>query len=852
MLRNLKLGYKLISGFGIVLILLLVVIGIYQFTLVSTTGNFKGLMQAEIAIANHASEIEALMLQCRRNEKDFLMRLDMKYPGKLEKNVAALIEKAQFIKKLAAQGGDTVTADKATAIISDAEEYAKSFRALVASWQARGLDHNSGLQGKFRSIVHTVARKVTGHEVDDLLVAMLQMRRYEKDYLRTGSDRYKQKFLKSMQTYESLLAKSSCEESAKKAQETAFSSYRAAFKSYLEAGLSSALQDQHYQAMRSAAHDIEAAIGGVHVPNVAALVLQIRRNEKDYLLRGLEKYIKKTHKSIDTVQQAFAEAGVLQKHRDETASNLNAYREAFDALVAENQKISALTATMRDAVHKIEPQVKELFKSAMETATAKTANVEKVGASRATVAIATGCASVMAGILFAFFLTRAITRPLRTAVEVSNRMADGDLTVQIDVNSQDETGQLLAAMKNMVANLKGTAGIADQVAQGDLNVEVRILSDKDTLGKSLETMTGNLKEKALAAERISKGDLDVEVKILSDNDTLGKSFEAMIAKLGRVVSEVKSVADNVAAGSQQMSSTSEETSQGAAEQASAAEEASASVEQMGANIKQSADNAAQTEKIALKSAEDAQEGGRAVTETVAAMKAIAEKISIIEEIARQTDLLALNAAIEAARAGEHGKGFAVVASEVRKLAERSQTAAGEIGQLSSSSVDIAEKAGEMLGRLVPDIQKTAELVQEIAAASSEQSTGSEQINSAIQQLDQVTQQNASASEELASTAEELSGQAEQLQHAIEFFKLDGTERKKPVNDSRSEDAIQQFSRLPQPVIEQNTAAELKARNSAAEEIAGEVKLPIDDNGFAINMGTRGQSGDGLDEDFERY
>ncbi|MDD3846924.1 MAG: methyl-accepting chemotaxis protein [Syntrophorhabdaceae bacterium] len=313
--------------------------------------------------------------------------------------------------------------------------------------------------------------------------------------------------------------------------------------------------------------------------------------------------------------------------------------------------------------------------------------------------IGIGLFAVLFSVFTALFITRSITAPVSHALNVSNRLAEGDLTVMVEAGTKDEMGQLLEAMHNMVAKLRS------------------------------------------------------------------------------VVADVNGAADNVASGSHQMSSTSQEMSQGATEQAASAEEISSSVEQASANIKQSTDNAHQTEKIALKAAADAKEGGKAVTQTVVAMKDIATKISIIEEIARQTNLLALNAAIEAARAGEHGKGFAVVATEVRKLAERSQTAAAEISKLSSSSVEVAEKAGDMLTRIVPDIQKTAELVQEIAASSNEQSVGVEQITKAIQQLDQVIQENASATEEMASTSEELASQAEQLQNTMSFFKVDGAGKK---------------------------------------------------------------------------
>lgn len=326
----------------------------------------------------------------------------------------------------------------------------------------------------------------------------------------------------------------------------------------------------------------------------------------------------------------------------------------------------------------------------------------------------------------------------------------------------------------------GTA--IDAVALGDLDNEV-VMTSNDEIKDLVETvnrMTANLRKSASLADTIARGDLTVDHQPLSDKDKLGLALVSMVERLRGVVGDATAAAQNVAAGTQQLSSTADQVSQGATEQAAAAEEASASMEQMSANIKQNADNAAQTEKIARQSSKDAEASGIAVDKAVGAMRTIAEKIGIVQEIARQTDLLALNAAVEAARAGEHGKGFAVVASEVRKLAERSQTAAAEISAVSSDTVAAAAQAGEMLSKLVPDIRRTAELVSEISAACREQDIGSSQINEAIQQLDKVTQQNAAASEQISSTSEELAGQAEELQEGIAFFQIEAVEaRAKP-------------------------------------------------------------------------
>lgn len=288
------------------------------------------------------------------------------------------------------------------------------------------------------------------------------------------------------------------------------------------------------------------------------------------------------------------------------------------------------------------------------------------------------------------------------------------------------------------------------------------------------------------SENMSQGKLDEKVQIVSNDEIgmLGHAMTNMIEKLKPIITSARISSDNVSEGSAQLSSTVSSLSQGATEQAASTEEVSSSIEQMAANIEQNSLNASETEKLAKKVTEDARESGVAVGQSVEAMKEIATKISIIEEISRQTNLLALNAAIEAARAGEHGKGFAVVASEVRKLAERSQNAAGEITGISASSVAVAEKAGSLLDTLVPNIEKTSELIQEISSASSEQNAGIDQISSALSQLDQVTQQNAAASEEIAATAQSLSTQADDMKVQMSFFDIGEVKKTVPLLENR--------------------------------------------------------------------
>ncbi|MBU1039669.1 MAG: HAMP domain-containing protein [Proteobacteria bacterium] len=569
--------------------------------------------------------------------------------------------------------------------------------------------------------------------------------------------------------------------------------------------------------------------------DIIKMVLEIRRQEKNFQIRHDAKSIEEVGKNVAGIQakaKLYKERFANTANRDQMDQVLKAtlsYAAAFKGFTESYEQRMSTQKAMGASALRAMNQAQALNKGQSEETSRSIRSKSNGKALEVSLLNTNDAAKIEALITFMrltvmYYIQTTDTAYAQKAQEIGKSVLDLGTTLKARLVKQENIAlatQILAETSGYMKDLENYSNVVSQ--QSDM--EKQLITSAREMQKVCETARDDQKAKMFSeiarsrtllasgallalllgtlfavlitraitgpvrkgldfAKELAEGNLAAKIDVHQKDEigALAAALTDMAARLREVVIQVNASAEAVASGSEELAASSESLSQGATEQAASVEEISSSIEEMASNIRQSADNAQQTETMAKKSAEDAREGGIAVDQTVQAMREIVDRIGFIEEIARQTNLLALNAAIEAARAGEHGKGFAVVAAEVRKLAERSGAAAGEIGQLSNNSLAVAEKAGQMLNKIVPDIERTSELVQEITAASNEQSQGATLMNKAIQQLDQVIQQNASASEETASTSEELAAQAQRMQRVMQFFKLGGdtAQRGKPL------------------------------------------------------------------------
>jgi len=637
-----SIGQKLLVGFGVVLLLTVVVGALGGYSL----GRVATVYQVDVAkqnvIKEQADGIKVSLLEVRRSEKDFLMRKDLKYPDRVteylgngESRVKNIVEKTESEE----------IKDKSRQILDEIERYRESFKTLVDAVVMRGLDEKSGVYGEFRAAAHNVEK---------------------------------------------------------------------------------VLKDQGFQ-------------------QGEVLYLTLRRHEKDYMLRGDEKYLGKANEALADLKGLVESSTLAENDKVAIYSQLQNYQNAFKSLADSDKEIAALTPRVKAAADSAMIISEEIDALVTATRDARQAEVAAgVARTKSFLWIATGL-GVGLGAVFAWLLAIGITRPLGKTVKMIQAIDAGDLQQRLDLDNR-----------------------ADEIG---------------ILARTLNAFADNLEHEVLAAfERLAAGDLTFVA-----HGVIREPLAKTNAALNEVMLRIQAAGEQIAAGSGEVSDAGQSLSQGATESAASLEEIGSSMNEMADQTRRNAENAAQANKLASQARLAAEEGNMRMVEMIEAMgdinassHNISKIIKTIDEIAFQTNLLALNAAVEAARAGQHGKGFAVVAEEVRNLAARSAKAAQETADLIEGSVgkvaagsQIADKTAEALGEIVNGIGKVTDLVAEIAAASNEQAQGIAEINTALGQIDQVTQQNTANAEESAAAAEELSSQAEQLRNMLRSFKLAG-------------------------------------------------------------------------------
>ncbi|AGF76754.1 methyl-accepting chemotaxis protein [Desulfocapsa sulfexigens DSM 10523] len=668
---NLKLSAKFGLIFGSAFISFILVLLFYQRTVTQTTGGFKDLITTEVAIASHATAINGSMQQARRLEKEFLLSKDLLYKENLLETLKGLKDEAARIKDLA-RDTESNTATLATEILSQVTIYQQAFEKLVSSQMTNGLDSNSGLQGEFKALALQVAKNLKKHQVSDSYLALLQMRRFEKEYVRTKSERHMAKLLESIDTYETSLDTLEDEEDLYDDQIEKLSAYQEAVNNYAQSPDESTLRE-----LQTTAVDLEAGLNHLYVPNARIQLLLLRLTEKNYIITRMKKYGVATLEAAETIQDIFDESNADPKYIEIINADLTAYSETFSALMANDVQIVEALLVMSGAAKKVEPLVAEIMDQANQGKEAQITSTSAKAQKMGMLAISIGLCVVLISGIFTFFTIRSIVAELKRGVDFAKQMSLGDFTTTLTINRRDEIGTLGEALNNMVSGIREmfteiSQGVAHLSSSSD---ELSTISHQMSDGAELSSQKSN--SVAAAAEEMSVN-MD-SVTLASENATNNVNM------IAAAVEEMNVTAQDIA----RQTEKGQKISHDATKRINIS---SGMIEQLGQDIFE-----------------------------------INKVTEAINEISDQTNLLALNATIEAARAGDAGKGFAVVANEIKELAKQTSAATQEIKQHIESIQGSTGKTVDEIKGVAAVVAEVDTIVSSIALSMEEQTATNQEV-----------------------------------------------------------------------------------------------------------------------------
>lgn len=649
------------------------------FVVKNMENSYLSLMEEDVAIVEHADQIGILMLQCRRSEKDFLLRKDKKYIKRVTDTVTLVENEAKKIIDLT--GSKSGIGVLASAITEHIDLYKAKFLAVSQAWETTGLDHKSGLQGKFRESAHKLAEDLKDHQVADLNVALLQVRRYEKDFHLTRSATYEKKWMSAIKSLSDLIRTQEYDPNEKEVLSRAIARYEDAAKSFIQFD-----EPENYRSIRETAETMEKSLSSIYVQDAKAMLLDIRKNEKDYLLRRDPKYVKGTLDAIEKLRKEFDNDTVAKKHLHSISDQLNTYRDCFFALVDNDEVINTLNAEMREAVYKIEPEVEQIVELAKKSSHTKQIATNIAVERTQLVAIVVSCVVLLGLAILGFIVVRSIVLSIRDGVQLAEKIAEGNLTCSLESKSQDEIGSLTDSLNKMSARLRTMFKDIASGVQTLSSASTELSAISNQMSANAEQTTGKANTVATAAEEMSVN------------------------------------MDSVAAAS-------EETSVNVNMVAAASEEMSTTIAEIASNTEKTSS----ITKTAVIQSENASEQ---INELGVSAQEIGEVTETITEISEQTNLLALNATIEAARAGEAGKGFAVVANEIKDLAKQTSDATKDIKDKISSIQDASGKSVTEITQITAIIKEVNEMVSAVAVTVEEQANATREISDNVSQASQ--------------------------------------------------------------------------------------------------------------------